>query len=92
MRGLLPWVTGLFSGGWKLGLFPLIRQPRVEVVDRGVGEIGQQLGEVSLRVDLVSSAGAGQAAEDGRGLSAVGGGDEEKCLQNLAKFAMIFSR
>ncbi len=60
-------MKGTRGGGWGyrevgavlrrslcgLSLFPLIRQPRVQFVDRRLLQVGEQLREVHLRVDPV---------------------------------------
>ena len=52
-----------------LGLIklPLIRQPLLDLADGRGRQVGQQLGEVTLRVDVVPTAGAGEGTEDGGG-------------------------
>src|SRR5271154_4702581 len=74
----------------RLIIFPLVRQPLVEVADRRSWEVGQQLGEVTLRVDGVAPAGAGEAAEDGGGTAAavVAG---EKAVFSIKNYSLHFS-
>jgi integrase len=47
-------------------LLPRIGQPVGQLTDRRGREVGQQLREIPMRVDLMPAAGAGQAAQDGR--------------------------
>ncbi|MDZ4779341.1 MAG: hypothetical protein SGJ19_03710, partial [Planctomycetia bacterium] len=53
-----------------LELKPAVRQPIVELADRRGREVGQQLRQVQLRVDVVAAGGAGETAQDGGGLAA----------------------
>ncbi len=52
----------------------------MEPADRRVGEVGEQLREVTLRVEPVPAAGAGQAAEDRGRLATARGVGEERVL------------
>lgn len=65
MRELHPRRRGLI-------LFPLIRQPLHELAHRRVGQVGEQLREIVLWVDLVAAAGAGEGGQDGSGLAGAG--------------------
>src|ERR1700744_634419 len=56
---LTPHDAGASLGG--ISQFPLIRQPGVELAERGGGEIHQELRQVELRVDRVPAAGAREA-------------------------------
>ena len=59
---------------------PLIRQPLGQLADGERWQVDQQLGEVELRVEILSAAGAGQAGEDGGCSSAARVSDEERVL------------
>lgn len=50
------------------------------ITARDRGQIGEQLSEVELRIDAVSTAGGSKAGQDGCGSSAAGVANEETVL------------
>lgn len=54
----------------RLVEFPLVRQPSIQFAQLRLRQVHQQLGEIQLRIQLVSAASAGQAGEDCRGATA----------------------
>ncbi|HUV96972.1 MAG TPA: hypothetical protein VMV98_05835 [Acidobacteriaceae bacterium] len=59
---------------------PLIRQPLQELANGQGGQVDQQLGEVELRIDVMTATGACQAGEDGRRSAAARIADEQAVL------------
>jgi hypothetical protein len=53
----------------RISPFPMVWQPLVDLADRRGRQVGQQLRQVTLRIDAVPAAGAGQAAEDRRSVA-----------------------
>src|SRR6185312_17102890 len=60
--------------------FPHNRQPLVELADRGGREVGEQLGEVMLGIDVVAFGGGGEGTEDRGGVAAPRVADEQAVL------------
>jgi len=57
--------------------FPSVGQPCGSIAVRGEGQIGEQLRQVDLRIDVMPPAGGGQAGQDGRFSAATRIADEE---------------
>jgi len=56
---------------------PLVGQPEGQLADGNQWQIDQQLRDISLRIDVMAAAGAGQAGKDGRCSSCAQITDEE---------------
>jgi len=66
-------------------MLPPVRQPVGQAADRRARQVGQQLRDVTLRIDAVPAAGAGQARQDGRGHAAAFVADEQAVLAVMAR-------
>src|ERR1035438_3418064 len=62
---------------------PAVGQPGIELADRRVGQVHQQLRQVEFGVDLMALAGAGEARKDRRGLAAALIANHQEALRRV---------
>lgn len=66
--------------------FPLVGKPGVEVAGGPSGEVQEELCEVELGIDLVPTAGRGQAGENSGGAAAAWVADEQGVFAATERF------